>query len=193
MSEIKLVVCDLDGTLLNDEKMITPYTVSVMKKVRDMGIAVCLASGRDEQMMSIYDKQLGGCEYMLSDNGALVRSGERVIHCNFLAEEDTASLLTYLNEQKMTFMMYSAEEMYFSEGSEKLQKRIRDYEALSQKAGCPVKLKVREFLRNGSVLGYKTALQKSWPTRKMKQPWKRIKVMLTVWQTYTMNQRGMAF
>ena len=58
MSEIKLVVCDLDGTLLNDEKMITPYTVSVMKKVRDMGIAVCLASGRDEQMMSIYDKQL---------------------------------------------------------------------------------------------------------------------------------------
>lgn len=45
MSEIKLVVCDLDGTLLNDEKMITPYTVSVMKKVRDMGIAVCLASG----------------------------------------------------------------------------------------------------------------------------------------------------
>ena len=117
MSEIKLVVCDLDGTLLNDEKMITPYTVSVMKKVREMGISVCLASGRDEQMMSIYDKQLGGCEYVLSDNGALVRSGERVIYCNFLAEEDTASLLAYLNEQKMTFMMYSAEVMYFSEGS----------------------------------------------------------------------------
>lgn len=157
MSEIKLVVCDLDGTLLNDEKMITPYTVSVMKKVREMGIAVCLASGRDEQMMSIYEKQLGGCEYMLSDNGALVRSGKRVICCNFLAEEDTASLLAYLNEQQMTFMMYSAEQMYFSEGSEKLKKRIRDYEALSQKAGCPVKLKVREFLRSGSVLGYKTA------------------------------------
>lgn len=58
MSEIKLVVCDLDGTLLNDEKMITPYTVSVMKKVREMGIAVCLASGRDEQMMSIYENSL---------------------------------------------------------------------------------------------------------------------------------------
>ena len=105
MSEIKLVVCDLDGTLLNDEKMITPYTVSVMKKVREMGISVCLASGRDEQMMSIYDKQLGGCEYVLSDNGALVRSGERVIYCNFLAEEDTASLLAYLNEQKTAYDM----------------------------------------------------------------------------------------
>lgn len=157
MSNIKLVVCDLDGTLLNDEKMITPYTASVMSKVREMGIAVCLASGRDEQMMSIYEKQLGGCDYMLSDNGALVRSKERVIYCNFLAEEDAASLLTYLNEHQMTFMMYSAEEMYFSEGSEKLQKRIRNYEALSQKVGCPVKLKVREFLRNGSARGYKTA------------------------------------
>ncbi len=157
MSDIKLVVCDLDGTLLNDEKMITPYTASVMKKVREMGIAVCLASGRDEQMMSIYEKQLGGCEYMLSDNGALVRSKERVIYCNFLEEEDVASLLTYLNGHQMTFMMYSAEVMYFSEGSEKLQKRINNYEALSQKVGCPVKLKVREFLRSGSAEGYKTA------------------------------------
>ena len=139
MSEIKLVVCDLDGTLLNDEKMITPYTVSVMKKVREMGIAVCLASGRDEQMMSIYEKQLGGCEYMLSDNGAPVRSGKRVICCNFLAEEDTASLLAYLNEQQMTLMMYSAEQMYFSEGSEKLKKRIRDYEALSSESRLPGK------------------------------------------------------
>lgn len=158
MSDIKLVVCDLDGTLLNDKKMITPCTAQVMRQVRDMGVEVCLASGRDEQMMSIYEGAIGGCDYILSDNGAMVRGKRKeILHCNFLAEEDTASLLTYLNSNNMTFMMYSAEKMYFSEGSEKLKKRIYDYEALSARVGCPVKLKVKEFLRHASPDGYKTA------------------------------------
>ena len=158
MNDIKLVVCDLDGTLLNDGKLITPYTISVMREVKRRGISICLASGRDEQMMSIYEKQLGGCDYMLSDNGAMVRGKKKeILHYNFLDEKDAAKLLGYLNSRQMTFMMYSAENMYFSESSEKLQKRIREYEALSVKAGCPVKLKVKEFLRNASVNGYTTS------------------------------------
>ena len=158
MSEIKLVVCDLDGTLLDDKKMISGYTVKVMQEVRRQGIQVCFASGRDEQMMSVYAKLVGGCDYMLSDNGALVRDSKgKMLHSAVLKEEDARQLLMYLNEKEMTFMMYSAEKMYFSEGSERLKKRIRDYEDLSWRLGCPVKLQAEELLRTEPVTGYRTA------------------------------------
>ncbi len=157
-SEIKLVVCDLDDTLLNDQKRITEHTQQVLKKVRDLGVAVCFASGRDAQMMSIYDKQIGGCDYVLSNNGAMVHDRKKNILYNiFLAEKDTATILSYLNEHQMTFMMYSAEEMYFSEASENLKKRIENYEILSEKVGCPVKLNVKEFSRDANVNGFATA------------------------------------
>lgn len=42
----KLLVLDVDGTLLNDEKEITPRTLATLLKVQQMGVHIVLASGR---------------------------------------------------------------------------------------------------------------------------------------------------
>ncbi len=42
----KLLVLDVDGTLLNDKKEITPRTHAALLKARQMGVHVVLASGR---------------------------------------------------------------------------------------------------------------------------------------------------
>lgn len=42
----KLLVLDVDGTLLNDSKEITPRTLAALKKVQQMGVRIVLASGR---------------------------------------------------------------------------------------------------------------------------------------------------
>lgn len=42
----KLLVLDVDGTLLNDKKEITPHTLSALLKVQQMGVHIVLASGR---------------------------------------------------------------------------------------------------------------------------------------------------
>lgn len=42
----KLLVLDVDGTLLNDEKEITPRTLATLLKVQQMGVHLVLASGR---------------------------------------------------------------------------------------------------------------------------------------------------
>lgn len=154
MHDIKLVVCDLDGTLLNDQKIVTSFTADIICKVKALGVSVCLASGRNEQMMSLYEKQIGGCDYMLSDNGALVRTKDkRILHCDFLAERDVTAILKYLTEQRLVFMMYTADNMYFSEGSKKLKQRIADYEALAEKENYEVRLKAKEFCYEMAVNG----------------------------------------
>lgn len=42
----KLLVLDVDGTLLNNNKEITPHTKSALLKVQQMGVHIVLASGR---------------------------------------------------------------------------------------------------------------------------------------------------
>ena len=42
----KLSVLDVDGTLLNDKKEITPRTHAALLKAQQMGVHVVLASGR---------------------------------------------------------------------------------------------------------------------------------------------------
>jgi len=43
---IKMIVVDLDGTLLNDDGNISPYTISILKKCKEAGIMIIIATGR---------------------------------------------------------------------------------------------------------------------------------------------------
>ena len=44
---IKMIVTDMDGTLLSKEKGLTPYTIDVLKRAISKGIKFCVATGRD--------------------------------------------------------------------------------------------------------------------------------------------------
>lgn len=42
----KLIVLDVDGTLLNSNREITKRTIQTLRRVQQMGIRIALASGR---------------------------------------------------------------------------------------------------------------------------------------------------
>ena len=42
----KLLVLDLDGTLTNKQKKITPHTTETLLKIQEQGVKIVLASGR---------------------------------------------------------------------------------------------------------------------------------------------------
>ncbi|MDR1919663.1 MAG: Cof-type HAD-IIB family hydrolase [Tannerellaceae bacterium] len=71
----KLLVLDVDGTLLNDKKEITPSTLATLQKVQQMGIQIVLASGRSTHGLRPIarilelDKYSG---YILSYNGGQI-------------------------------------------------------------------------------------------------------------------------
>ncbi|MDO4702508.1 Cof-type HAD-IIB family hydrolase [Tannerella sp.] len=71
----KLVVLDIDGTLLTNEKTVTPRTRSTLIKVQQMGVKLVLASGRPTYGVIGLAKELeldknGG--YILSYNGGQI-------------------------------------------------------------------------------------------------------------------------
>lgn len=76
--EQKVLVLDIDGTLTNSQKEITPETKKAIVETLKRGHKVILASGRPTQGMRRYEQELelehyGG--YLLSFNGA------RIIEC----------------------------------------------------------------------------------------------------------------
>lgn len=75
----KMLVLDLDGTLTNSKKEITPRTQECLRKMQEQGHVVVLASGRPTPGMrgvvdTLHMKERGG--YLLSYNGARIANAK---------------------------------------------------------------------------------------------------------------------
>lgn len=70
--ERKLIICDLDGTLLTKEQTISDYTIGVIKKIQKRGHVFCIATGRPIRSAICYYKQLGLNTIMANLNGSII-------------------------------------------------------------------------------------------------------------------------
>ena len=70
--EKHLIVLDLDGTLLTDEKKISSKTHDILKKARHKGHEVMIATGRPFRASELYYQQLKLTTPIVNFNGAFV-------------------------------------------------------------------------------------------------------------------------
>jgi Cof subfamily protein (haloacid dehalogenase superfamily) len=73
MNRIKLIACDMDGTLLNDQKKISRANIEAVHKLKDLDIIFVIATGRHDSMVKSYLDSLGIEMPVISCNGAMVR------------------------------------------------------------------------------------------------------------------------
>ena len=75
---IKVIIMDIDGTLVNDQKVITPKTKDVLLRAQEQGIRLILASGRPTSGL----RQLARELEMDQHHGLFVCfNGSKVIDC----------------------------------------------------------------------------------------------------------------
>ncbi len=85
--DYKMVVLDLDGTLLNDEKTISDKNVYILNKLHKQGIHIVIATGRNYYMAKILTERLILTKpVILANNGAVVRRyvNDEFIESNYL-------------------------------------------------------------------------------------------------------------
>ncbi|MCL1794936.1 MAG: HAD family hydrolase [Oscillospiraceae bacterium] len=81
MKNIRLIVTDLDNTLLRRDKTIGEYSVDVFRRVRDRGVLVAFATARDFRFVTDHISPLFGIvpDIVIAGNGALARcNGEEL-------------------------------------------------------------------------------------------------------------------
>ena len=72
MHNIKLIALDLDGTLLNSDKQLTPENRAVLEKAAGEGVEIVPATGRFYKGMPEIIRELPFVRYVISINGAQV-------------------------------------------------------------------------------------------------------------------------
>ena len=88
----RMIITDLDHTLLRDDKCISAYTVSVLSRCRDAGMFVAFATARSERAMVRFIQAIQP-DAIISNGGATIRVQGRLIHQNLLPQEDVVTIL----------------------------------------------------------------------------------------------------
>jgi Cof subfamily protein (haloacid dehalogenase superfamily) len=100
MSRIRLVVADIDGTLLTREREITPGMLTAVRAAQAEGVRVCLATGRIWLSARQYFERLGADPPAILYNGGLVYDfhTEAVLRRTHLDYEHARAVLEILRE-----------------------------------------------------------------------------------------------
>ncbi|MES2461068.1 MAG: Cof-type HAD-IIB family hydrolase [Armatimonadota bacterium] len=91
----RLAAVDLDDTLLGPDKIISAANADAIRRLRDAGVTVTLASGRRHENMIRFHRQLGLQGIIVSCNGAQVRDAEtdEVFHQRLLPSEHASRVI----------------------------------------------------------------------------------------------------
>ena len=80
--DIKLIVSDIDGTLVNNNNEISELTIDLVKKLKEKGILFSLASQRVHSSIIPLAEQLDVTIPFISLNGSLIQSSDGEINLN---------------------------------------------------------------------------------------------------------------
>jgi len=91
MTDIRMIVTDLDRTLLHSDKTISAYSAGILQQCQVRGIMIAIATVRSERSCRRFTEMIGP-DAVISNGGALVRLGSEVIY-RCAMTSDVASLL----------------------------------------------------------------------------------------------------
>lgn len=117
MNKYKLIALDMDGTLTNDDKIITPKTKQALLEVQKLGAKVVLASGRPTTGLYQEAEELRLGEFggkLLSYNGARVSEAvnRKIIFERRLPDIMTRQLLRHLRQFPVTIMFDDGKNLF---------------------------------------------------------------------------------
>ncbi|QXM05695.1 Cof-type HAD-IIB family hydrolase [Crassaminicella indica] len=110
----KLVVSDMDGTLLNSENEVSEGNKRAFKDLLDNDIHVAIATGRIYTSARVYAKHLGIVTPVIACNGAIVRNlkNDEIIYESHIDKEDCLKVLEVAKKYDVYFHFYTANTFY---------------------------------------------------------------------------------
>jgi Cof subfamily protein (haloacid dehalogenase superfamily) len=148
----KLLVLDVDGTLLNDNREITPSTLAALLKVQQMGVQIVLASGRSTHGLRPIAQKLELDRYngyILSYNGGQIfnmQTGELLFERRmnpkdvpYIEKQAEAADFAFLTYHKDAIITNRADDIHVREEAARNNMRIvetKDFASLITFSPC---------------------------------------------------------
>jgi Cof subfamily protein (haloacid dehalogenase superfamily) len=111
--DVRLVVADVDGTLVTPDKILTRRARAVVRTLREAGIAFTITSGRPPRGMKMLIDDLDLRDPVTAFNGGLVVRPDLSIVREHLLDSDAAqSAIDILTKHKLDVWVYGANGWY---------------------------------------------------------------------------------
>ena len=109
----KLVVIDLDGTMLNSYGVVTNETKEVIKKVEKQGVEVVIASGRPIDSIKEIAKEIESKNYFIAGNGAIIYDikNDEIIYEKTLSKEKVLEIIKICEDNSISYNIYTENEI----------------------------------------------------------------------------------
>ncbi|MBR5122396.1 MAG: HAD family phosphatase [Anaerotignum sp.] len=178
MKQIKLVASDLDGTLLNRNKEITPRLFGALKNLDELGVFFVPSTGRPFGTVPKAIKELPFLKYVITSNGATIYDAveQKNIIENFLTPEAVDAVIEIAKELPVITE-------YFIDGKAYIAKAVYDdltpfeltesHEAYIKNSRTPVEDFWNEMKKNNTVLENINLVFKDMDLRK--EIWDKLK------------------
>ena len=119
LSKVKLVVSDMDGTLLNSKGEVSKLFFDLFKKLQKHHIHFCAASGR--QYSSIVHKldPIRENITIIAENGGIVKQQDNILLLNKLAPKKITEIIPILRTIKDTYIVLCGKDTAYIETTNK--------------------------------------------------------------------------
>ena len=112
----KLIAADMDGTLLDDRKIITPKNLAAIKKAMADGAIFAFSTGRPPIAVEPYRRIIGENVPVIAYNGAMVVLGENDIFFNqTLTKEQAETIYEQVKKHGTMACIWSKNRLYVTE------------------------------------------------------------------------------
>ncbi len=110
----KLIVCDMDGTLLSSDHTVSDYTKETIKKIKEKNIKIIIATGRPYLDAKFFRDQLNLNSYLVTSNGANTHDeNENQIIDEYIPKEFVKKILSFnVDNQKYHRNVYLKNDWY---------------------------------------------------------------------------------
>lgn len=123
----KWCVCDMDGSLLDSQGLISAKNESALKKLESQGVEIIIASGRTDLMMKQYIEQLNLRGHIISCNGAIIKNiaEKSIVYHKTLDKERVLYIMKFFFENNLNFLVYT-DDVVFSNIDNPRAKKIEE-------------------------------------------------------------------
>lgn len=136
-----LLALDLDGTLLDAARRITPRSREAIRRARERGVTVLLASARPPRSMRRFHEELELTTPLIAYNGALVwdpTASAPLLHTT-ITPEAARTLVTFLRERNpsVNLSLECGDRWYIDALTDDIRRAVEEYEVeLPHGVGC---------------------------------------------------------
>lgn len=101
---MRLIITDLDGTLLNEKSMVSDRTKNTIQKLLKQGVNFAIATGRGIISAKKYKDVIGSDIYLICNNGATIyNTNEEKIYEKVLSQKEVEIVVKYFREKNIIY------------------------------------------------------------------------------------------